>query len=77
MRIKDLAVECSQERQKKMDEKLNKILENSQLMKDVFDSLHRQLLSHPVLDRSTREPITNGNNGNNPTDPMAQKPVGE
>jgi hypothetical protein len=61
VKIKELAVVCSQERQKKMDEKISKVLEEQQLLKEVFENLHRHLLSHPVLDRSTREPITNGN----------------
>lgn len=61
VKIRELAVVCSQERQKKMDEKINKVLEEQQLLKEVFENLHRHLLSHPVLDRSTREPITNGN----------------
>lgn len=77
VKIKDLAIECSQERQKKMDEKLNKILESHQLMTEVFVNLHRQLLSHPALDRSTREPITNDKNGNNPTKSLAKRLVGE
>ena len=77
VKIKDLAVECSQERQKKMDEKLNQIWESQQLMKEVFENLHRHLLSHPILDRSTREPITNDENGNNPTEVLAKKLIGE
>ena len=77
VKIKDLAVECSQERQKKMDENMNKILENQQDMTKAFEYLHRLLLSHPVLDRSTREPITNDKNVHNPTKPLTKKLVGE
>lgn len=77
VKIKDLAIECSQERQKKMDEKLNKILESHQDMKEVFESLHRHLLSHPVLDRSTRVPITSDKTSNNPTESPAKKLIGE
>lgn len=77
VKIRDLAVECSQERQKKMDEKLNQIWESQQLMKEVFENLHRHLLSHPILDRSTREPIINDKNGNNPMETPARRLIGE
>lgn len=77
VKIKDLAIECSQERQKKMDEKLNQIWESQQLTKVVFENLLRHLLSHPMLDRSTREPITNSKNGNNPMEAQAKRLVGE
>lgn len=58
VKIKDLAIECSQERQKKMDEKITELLESHQQMREVFENLHRHLLSHPILGRSTREPVT-------------------
>lgn len=77
VKIKELAVECSQERQKKMDEKMDMVLEGHQLLKEIHENLLRHLLSHPVLDRSTREPITNRDNGKDPGNSKKPQFVGE
>lgn len=77
VKIKELATECSQERQGKMDEKIDKLLEGNQMLRVVLENLHRHLLSHPALDRITREPITSDSLDRNPKELAAMKSVGK
>lgn len=71
IKIRDDAILCSQERQRKMDDKLkdvsveqkvqSQVLQSlwgeQRLQRQVLENLHRHLLSHPGLSPSTREPL--------------------